>query len=77
MGLIIFGDASGIITYLQGEILIASSKACRCGAAMNLGRKADLSDGHIFHCPSCKTTKSLRDGSFFEKSKLTSKSGWF
>ena len=38
---------------------------------MNLGRKADLSDGHIFRCPSCKTTKSLRNGSFFDKSKLT------
>ncbi len=71
VGPIIFGDTSGIITYLQGKNLIASTKACRCGVAMNLGRKADLSDGRIFRCPACKTTKSLRDGSFFDKSKLT------
>ena len=29
------------------------------------------SDGVCWYCPSCKTTKSIRDGSFFSKSKLT------
>ena len=29
------------------------------------------SDGVCWCCPSCKTTKSIRDGSFFSKSKLT------
>ena len=27
-------------------------------------------DGLIFRCPTCKTTKSLRDGSFFNRNKL-------
>ena len=29
------------------------------------------SDGVCWYCPSCETTKSIRDGSFFSKSKLT------
>ena len=29
------------------------------------------SDGVCWYCPSCKTTKSIRDGSFFSKSKYT------
>ena len=29
------------------------------------------SDGVSWWCPTCKTTKSIRDGSFFSKSKLT------
>jgi len=38
---------------------------------MTLRQKSDISDGCIFRCGSCKTTKSLRVGSFFSKSKLT------
>ena len=71
VGPIIFGDPSGIVTYLQGKQLLAANKTCACGTAMNLGKKSDISDGLIFRCPSCKTTKSLRDSSFFSKSKLT------
>ena len=33
--------------------------------------KEDISDGLIFHCGTCKTTKLLRAGSFFSKSKIT------
>ena len=64
VGLVIFGSTSGIVTYSQGKHLLASTKTCRCGGAMNLGKKSDISDGLIFRCPACKTTKSLRDGSF-------------
>ena len=71
VGPVIFGDPGGIVTYLQGKQLLATNKTCTCGTAMNLGKKSDISDGLIFRCPSCKTTKSLRDSSFFSKSKLT------
>ena len=37
---------------------------------MNLRNKSDISDGLIFRYGTCKTTKSLRAGSFFSKSKL-------
>lgn len=38
---------------------------------MDLGKKGDISDGCIFRCGMCNTTKSLRAGRFFSKSKLT------
>ncbi len=71
LGHIIWGGTGEIVTYLQGKHLLASAKTCRCGATMNLGEKSDISDGLIFRCPACKTTKSIRDGSFFNMSRLT------
>lgn len=79
VGPIIFGDQSGIITYLQGKNLLPTSKNCTrsisatavCGTAMNLGTRNDTTDGLVFRCPSCKTTKGFRDGTFFTKSRLT------
>ena len=58
------------ISFLQRKGLLAISITCSCGTQMALGEKSDLSDGHIFRCSSCKTTKSVRHGSFFSKSKL-------
>ena len=66
------GDTSELVNFLQQKHLLASSMACsRCTLQMVLGQKSDISDGTIFRCGSCKTTKSLRAGSFFSKSKLT------
>ncbi len=31
----------------------------------------DVSDGYSWRCRTCKTRKSIRDGSFFSKSRLT------
>ena len=67
---VIFGNVEEQIEFLQQKGLLASSKTCSCTTPILLGRKSDISDGKIFRCPSCKTTKSLRDGSFFNKSKL-------
>ena len=36
----------------------------------------DVSDGVSWYCPQCYTRKSIRDGSFFSKSKLSLKK-WF
>ena len=72
IGSVIFGETEELIDFLQQKHLLASSMVCsRCNTAMTLRQKSDISDGSIFRCGSCKTTKSLRTGSFFSKSKLT------
>ena len=67
----LFGSVDQQITFLQQKGLLATNKTCgTCHASMTLGSKRDISDGSIFRCRNCKTTKSLRVGSFFSKSKL-------
>ena len=69
---VIFGNTEELIDFLQQKHLLASNRVCsNCGTAMGLRQKSDVSDGCIFRCGSCKTTKSLRAGSFFSKSKLS------
>ena len=54
-------DTASTVQYSQGKHLLSSARDCsQCSIRMNLGRKTDISDGCIFCCPSCKTTKSLR-----------------
>ena len=53
-------DSMEHIRFLQRLNLLASDMVCSCGTQMNLGQKSDLTDGHIFRCSSCKTTKSVR-----------------
>ena len=63
-----FGAVEQQITFLQQKGLLATNQTCSvCYASMAL---RDISDGSIFRCSACKTTKSLRAGSFFSKSKL-------
>ena len=64
-------DPEKQIRFFQQKNLLATSKVCSCGTAMSMGRKGDITDKHIFRCPSCKTTKSIRSESFFSKSKMT------
>ena len=72
IGPVIFGKKENLIVFLQQKHLLADSQTCvNCSTPMDLRKKADISDGCIFRCRSCKTTKSLRAGSFFSKSKLT------
>ena len=72
IGPVIFGTTDNLVNYLQQRQLLADNQTCtNCGIPMNLRQKADLSDGQIFRSSTCKTTKSLRVGSFFSKSKLT------
>ena len=66
-----FGEVEQQITFLQQKGLLATNKTCHvCYGSMALGQKRDITDGSIFRCSACKTTKSLRAGSFFSKSKL-------
>lgn len=47
------------------------SKIHRCAVPMEERPRSDVSDGYCWWCRQCKTRKSIRDGSFFSKSKLT------
>ena len=67
----VFGSVDQQVSFLQQKGLLASSQTCSaCSTSMTLRPKRDISDGYIFRCSSCKTTKSLRAASFFSKSKL-------
>ena len=67
LGPVIFGGTDGILSFLQGKGLLAQRLTChRCSVAMNIARRAILTDGHAFRCPQCHTYTSLRSGSFFE-----------
>ena len=69
-------DPKDRIDFLQQNRLLASAMLCgSCNNPMTMGIKRDISDRWIFRCTStgCKTTKSVRAGSFFSKSKLSLK----
>ena len=44
--------------------------AYRCAVTMTERKRCDISDGICWYCSTCKTTKSIRESSFFEKSRL-------
>ena len=69
-------DPKDRIDFLQQNHLLASAMLCgSCNNPMTMGSKRDISDGWTFRCTStgCKTTKSVRAGSFFSKSRLSLK----
>ena len=45
----------------------------RCGIPMQERPRKDVSDQYSWWCPQCKGRKTIRTGSFFEKSKLSLK----
>ena len=71
LGPMMFGGTSGIISFLQSKHLLAAQKQCACGTAMELQDRKDINDGCRWCCPHCNKRITIRDGSFFEKSKLT------
>ena len=70
---VIFGETDQLITYLQGKNLLCTNKTCPCGSAMQLSPRSDVSNGMRFRCPDCHKCTSIRDGSFFSKSRLALK----
>ena len=74
LGPVIFGPTEDFVSWLQNKGLLASSRTCSScsGAVMRLGKRGDVSDGCVWRCPQCKTTKSIREGSFFYKVQDTS-----
>ena len=71
LGPIAFGGTPGIVAFLQRKNVLAQLQQCRCGTMMTLQDRSDISDGCRWRCPDCKTAVSIRNGSFFAKSKLT------
>ena len=51
-------------------MLSSSSNCARCAVSIVQGTRLDVSDGLVWQCRQCKGTKSIREGSFFSKSKL-------
>lgn len=70
IGPVIFGGTPAIITHLQSKHVIAAQRQCPCGTAMVLQTRRDISDGCRWRCSSCQKGVSIREGSFFEKSRL-------
>ena len=56
------------LSCLVDHLLATQQNCSRCSVAMRERPRADVSDGW---CPTCKTRKSIRSGSFFEKSHIT------
>ena len=87
LGDTIWGGTDKIISFLRRNGLLASAKNCsrlavfvrsdlyiiyyRCRVPMQECVRSDVSDGVSWYCPQCYTRKSIRDGSFFSKSKIT------
>ena len=43
----------------------------RCGGRpMDERQRSDVTDGYTWRCPQCKTSTSIREGSFFAKSRI-------
>ena len=45
----------------------------RCNTAMTERPRVDVSDKYCWWCPSCKTRKTIQEGSFFKKSHISLK----
>ena len=72
IGPIVFGGTPGIIQYMRNHHLLATQQNCsRCNVPVRERPRPDVSDGISWWCPSCKTRKSIRNGSFFQKSHIT------
>ena len=76
LGGVIFGDKLKLIEWLQGKGLLASSKDCeKCNNGTNMvfrerTEQGGSKDGYTWRCPVCHTMKTIRAGSFFEKSRM-------
>ena len=71
LGVYLFNGNPMTISFLRGRGLLAQSMTCpRCGTAMHEASRSDVSDGVRWRCRACKTSKSIREGSFFAKSRL-------
>ena len=72
LGPVIFGSTEDLIGWFRAKRLLARTQDCSsCGVSMRPGQRRDETDGLVWRCPQCKTTKSIREGSFFTKSRLS------
>ena len=72
LGPVIYGPTDDLIAWFRTKRLLARSQDCSsCNVPMRQGTRNDVTDGLVWRCPQCKTTKSIRQGSFFSKSRLS------
>ena len=72
LGQVIFGPTEDLIAWLRTKGLLARTQDCSsCNIPMRPGRRSDVTDRLVWRCHQCKTTKSIREGSFFTKSRLS------
>ena len=77
MPLLSLGPILGQIQYLQSNGLLPNPKTCPvCSTAntnvdMVLESRDDVSDKYRWRCTCCQKRISLRDGTFFSKSRLS------
>lgn len=67
---IIRHDVSYVIRMLKSIGLLRETYF-HCVDACNIGINNNSRDGYVFRCPNCKTTISIRIGSFFYRSHLS------
>ena len=66
-----FSGKPVIINFLRSRHLLAQTISCsRCGIPMYEAIRTGISDGVRWWCMTCKTNKSIWEGSFFAKSRL-------
>lgn len=54
------------IAFLRSNNLLLKGRSCdKCHNRMSLHKTVAVADGQRWNCTSCKTTKSIRDGSVF------------
>ena len=65
-------DKESLIQHLRKYKLLPSEFKCeKCLISMTLRENSKTSDGYVFKCNTCKSTKSIRTGSFFTRTKLS------
>ena len=72
LGPTIFGPTDDLIAWFRSKRLLARSQDCStCNIPMRQGTRRDVTDGLVWRCLQCKTTKNIRESSFFSKSRLS------
>ena len=67
----IIQSTEGIMKFLKSKKLIKESCYCnKCYKEMTLRTRNSTNDGVSWFCSKCKTTKSIREDSMFQASKL-------
>ena len=67
VGSVIFGGTPAIIAFLRANGLLSPLP---CGTVMREVPRKDVTNCVLWWCPQCKKQKSIRENSFFTKSRL-------
>lgn len=72
LGPVLFSNnPEDLIVYLKSKGLLRTQQDCNtCGISMMWKRRPSCTDQFTWRCPECNTFKSIRNESYFAKSKL-------